>query len=143
MKTVAQILELAAPLEPGFHIKIENEPWMALVIEDIQQTGPNGFPSITVAHYGEQNGDLMRDPEMIFEISKHGEETLLTPYYWRNDYAGVEQYSGFQKHGKAYIDPKMKREHIEFARMWDKNLRDQGFIEAFQRQQQKPSEEVK
>jgi hypothetical protein len=33
MKTVAMILELAAPLQAGFHIRIENEPWMALVIE--------------------------------------------------------------------------------------------------------------
>ena len=34
MKTVATILELAAPLQAGFHIRIENEPWMTLVIED-------------------------------------------------------------------------------------------------------------
>src|SRR5207244_1663364 len=86
VKTIAAILEHAAPLEPGFHIKIENEPWMSLVIEDIQELGPNGFPVISVAHYGEQNGDLMRDPEMLFEISKYGEETKLTPHYWRNDY---------------------------------------------------------
>ncbi len=65
MKTVAMILELAAPLKAGFHIRIENEPWMTLIIEDTQERGPNGLPAISVAHYGEQNGDLMRDPEMI------------------------------------------------------------------------------
>jgi hypothetical protein len=64
MKTVATILELAAPLQAGFHIRIENEPWMTLVIEDTQECGPNGLPAISVAHYGEQNGDLIRDPEM-------------------------------------------------------------------------------
>lgn len=37
MKTVAMILELAAPLQAGFHIRIENEPWMTLVIEDTQE----------------------------------------------------------------------------------------------------------
>jgi len=67
MKTVAKILELATPLQAGFHIRIENEPWMTLVIEDTQERGPNGLPAISVAHYGEQNGDLMRDPEMVFE----------------------------------------------------------------------------
>ena len=72
MKTIVQILELAAPLKPGFHLKIENEPWMALVIEDIQELGPTGLPVISVAHYGEQNGNVMRDPEMLFEISKSG-----------------------------------------------------------------------
>src|SRR5579872_2215109 len=101
MKIIAQILELAAPLEPGFHIRIENEPWMALVIEDIQQPGPYGQPSISVCHYGEQNGDLIRDPEMICEIVKHGEETVLTPYYYRNDYAGVEQYSAVRNDGRT------------------------------------------
>ncbi len=134
MKILAEILELAAPLEEGFHIKIENGSWMALVIEDIQQSGPNGFPSISVAHYGEQNGDPMRDPEMIFEVSKHGEQTLFTPYYWRNDYAGIEQYSAWNKDGRVLINPALKREHIEFAQMWDKNLKDQGFLEAFTRQ---------
>ena len=39
MKTIAAILAHAAPLEPGFHIKIENSPYMALVIEDIQELG--------------------------------------------------------------------------------------------------------
>ena len=44
MKTVAMILELTAPLQAGFHIRIENEPWMTLVIEDTQERGPNGLP---------------------------------------------------------------------------------------------------
>lgn len=137
MKTIASILEQAAPLEPGFHIKIENEPYMALVIEDIQELGPHGFPVISVAHYGEQNGDLMRDPEMLFEISKHGDETRLTPHYWRNDYAGIEQYSAAIGEGLLTVDEKLQREHAAFAQMWDRNLKDQGFLEAF-RQQFKP-----
>ena len=45
MKTVAMILELAAPLQAGFHIRIENEPWMTLVIEDTQERGPNSCTS--------------------------------------------------------------------------------------------------
>jgi hypothetical protein len=93
MKTVAMILELAAPLQAGFHIRIENEPWMTLVIEDTQERGPNGLPAISVTHYGEQNGDLMRDPEMIFEAEECSKGMNLVPYYWRNEYAGIEQYS--------------------------------------------------
>jgi hypothetical protein len=138
MKTIVAILEHAAPLEPGFHIKIENGPWMALVIEDIQELGPNGHPSISVAHYGEQNGDLMCDPEMIFEMSKQGEETILTPYYWRNDYVGIEQYSAINNDGRVRAHPKLKREHAEFALLWDKNLKDQGFLEAFDQQRKTP-----
>jgi hypothetical protein len=138
VKIIAQILELAAPLEPGFHIKIENEPWMSLVIEDVQELGPNGFPVISVCHYGEQNGDLMRDPEMLFEISKRGDETILTPHYWRNDYVGIEQYSATIGDGRLTVNPQLQREHAEFARMWDKNLTDQGFLEAFEQQRKPP-----
>ena len=43
---------------------------MALVIEATPEPGPTGLPAISIAHYGEQNGDLMRDPEMCFELSK-------------------------------------------------------------------------
>jgi len=135
MKTVATILELAAPLQAGFHIRIENEPWMTLVIEDTQERGPNGLPAISVAHYGEQNGDLMRDPEMIFEAEESGEEINLVPFYWRNDYVGIEQYSAFTEDGKTFLNAKLKREHIGFARTWEANLRAQGFLEAFVSQQ--------
>jgi hypothetical protein len=41
---------------------------MRLVVEYIGQ-GPRGLPAIAVAHYYEQNGDAMRDPEMVFEVN--------------------------------------------------------------------------
>jgi hypothetical protein len=85
---------------------------MTLVIEDTQERGPNGLPTISVAHYGEQNGDLMRDPEMIFEAEEFGEEMNLVPFYWRNDYVGIEQYSAFTEDGKTLLNAKLKREHI-------------------------------
>src|SRR5215469_3793258 len=123
MKTVATILELAAPLQAGFHIRIENEPWMTLVIEDTQEQGPNGLPAISVAHYGEQNGDLMRDPEMILEADESGDDEMsLIPFYWRNDYVGIEQYSAFIEDGRTVLNPMLKREHIAFAGTWDRNL---------------------
>jgi hypothetical protein len=36
----------------------------------------------------------MRDPEMCFELTKPiGSALIFDPYYWRNDYGGVEQFS--------------------------------------------------
>ncbi|HET6842571.1 MAG TPA: hypothetical protein VFK06_12945 [Candidatus Angelobacter sp.] len=134
MKTILEILKLAAPLQPGFHLRIENAPWMMLVIEDIQERGPDGFPVISVAHYGELNGDLMRDPEMLFEMSRSGEEAILVPMYYRNDYAGVEQYSAWNEDRRFRINARLQRDQAEFALMWDDNLRHQGFVEAFRRQ---------
>jgi len=65
---------------------------MALVIEGMDESGPLGLPAISVAHYGEQNGDLLRDPEICFELGTGG-GAHLNPFYYRNDYVGVEQWS--------------------------------------------------
>src|SRR3984957_19994625 len=108
---------------------------MTLVIEDTQERGPNGLPAISVAHYGEQNGDLMRDPEMIFEAEESGESMNLVPYYWRNDYTGLEQYSACVEEGRTLLNAKLKLEHNAFAHIGDANLKAQGFLEAFVRQQ--------
>jgi Domain of unknown function (DUF6908) len=38
----------------------------------MSRPGPRGLPMVSVAHYYEQNGDLMRDPELTCEISPDG-----------------------------------------------------------------------
>jgi hypothetical protein len=53
---------------------------MALVIEATDESGPGGLPALSVCHYGEQNGDAMRDPEMCFELGFAG-EPHLNPFY--------------------------------------------------------------
>lgn len=135
MRTIALILQAASPLKESFHFRIENPPWQSLVLEDIQQRGPTGLPVISVAHYGEQNGDLMRDPEMLFELARRGDEIELTPYYWRNDYIGIEEYSAIEQEQKWLVFDDLKRMHSDFAKSWDANLRAQGYLEAFLRQQ--------
>ena len=84
MQTLLEIIRRAGGWNPGLSLKIENAPYMALVIEATDESGPGGLPAISVAHYGEQNGDLMRDPEMCFELG-FAEEPRLDPFYFRND----------------------------------------------------------
>jgi hypothetical protein len=132
MRTILRILERAGGYRPTLYLKIENPPYMALVIEAVPGCGPLGCPALSVAHYGEQNGDLMRDPEMCFEWSKPplcGPE--LVPYYWRNDWMGVEQYSRYLDGANYVFVPPLYEEHRKFAALWDRNLRDQRFLEAF------------
>lgn len=133
MQVIARLLRLASPLKPGFHIKVENPPFQDLVIEDTCQRGPRGFATISVAHYGEQNGDAMCDPEMLFEAEEFGKQFILTPYYFRNDFAGVEQYSMLNEGGRISINSRLQKEHEEFAQLWNTNLEQQGFVEAFLR----------
>ena len=59
----------------------------------------------------------------------------LVPFYWRDDYAGIEQYSAFTQDGRTLLNSNLRLEHIAFAGTWDANLRAQGFLEAFVRQQ--------
>jgi hypothetical protein len=138
MQTILQILERAGGYRPTLSLKIENPPYITLVIEAIEP-GPLGLPGLSVAHYGEQNGDLMRDPEMCFELSQTTRSKLsLDPYYWRNDYVAVEQWSRNLVKGHYVALSELHRQHELFAADWDNVLRLQGFAYAFERQQQTP-----
>ena len=110
---------------------------MALVIEATDESGPMGLPAISVCHYGEQNGDLMRDQEMCFELG-FTDGPHLDPFYYRNDYMDVEQWSRNIVHDNYVQLVELHKQHERFARVWDNNLRLQGFAEAFERQQQTP-----
>lgn len=134
MKTVLQIIQDSGGFEPGQFISIENEPWMRLVIEVLPESGPDGHTVISVAHYGQQNSDLMRDPEVTFEVVEKDGEAELWPFYFRNDYVGIEQWSRYRdESGDLVCLPQRTRDMEAFAKMWDRNLNAQGFLEAFRR----------
>ena len=130
MQTILRILKQAGGWHHGLYLKIENPPYIALVIEATDESGPCGLPAISVCHYGEQNGDLMRDPEMCFELGFAG-GAHLNSFYWRNDYAGIEQWSRFIREGNYCYHTQLHAQHERFAKTWDNNLRQQGFAEAF------------
>jgi hypothetical protein len=135
MQTILRILQAAGGWNHGLSLRIDNPPFMSLCIEATDESGPCGLPGLSVAHYGEQNGDLMRDPEMMFEFGLAG-GAHLNPFYWRNDYVAVEQWSRFIQDDHYVFHTELHRQHEEFAKLWDKNLRLQGFAKAFERQQQ-------
>jgi hypothetical protein len=81
VETILAILKKAGGWHPGLSLKIENAPFMALVIEAMDESGPMGLPALSVCHYGEHNGDLMRAPEMCFELGLAGGAHLM-PFYF-------------------------------------------------------------
>ena len=106
--------------------KIENQPYMTLTVENIGP-GPRGLPALSICHYGEQNGDLMRDPEMCFEMQiEDGKVKAFHPYYFRNDYAGMEQ--EVMDVNTGHTNQRILREQTEFAKVWSRNLEEQGFL---------------
>ncbi len=80
---------------------------------------------MSVAHYGEQNSDAMRDPEMLFEVlEERSGQPEFWPFYFRNDYAAVEQWSRRRDEaGNLLCLPRRTRDLEQFAEMWDRNLR--------------------
>jgi hypothetical protein len=130
MKTVAKIIELFGGLEALRQnpIGLETPPYMRLVIEHIGE-GPRGLPSISVAHYYEQNGDLMRDPEMVFEVSPDdwntGEWSLVL---YRQDNLALYQEAVFVHEKRVQVRSKLVLDFKAFARQWDRNIAQQGFL---------------
>jgi len=110
-------------------VKLTVDGYMPLSIEIIS-IPDNGPQLVAIAHTGVQNGDLMRDPEMVFQFHDHGDTHYAEPISFRNDYMGMmQEVYRYDDSGKAtHVDPRLKRELKAFARTWFKNLRDQGFL---------------
>lgn len=108
-------------------VRIRVEGYMPLSIEAIG-TSADGNRLISLCHYGEQNGDLMRDPEMVFEV--HSATAAAEPLSFQNDYMGMlqEVYRYDESGKKTHVNVKLKQELKSFARTWFKNLKDQGFL---------------
>ena len=134
MKTVLQIIEEAGGLSAFTWARIENPPFMPLVVESLGERGPSGHRALSIAHYGEQNGDAMRDPEICAEVVVEKGSASLWPYYFRNDYAGVESWNRQRAaDGSMTCRPQETRDLESFMEMWDANIQAQGFLEAFRR----------
>lgn len=111
-------------------IKIDNNKcFMALCVEIIVPDGIlsgnfTGYKVASLAHYGEQNGDLMRDPEMCFLIK----DERCIPYYFRNDYVGKETEliaisDGFTPIAFSTVEQRIYSGMVEFAELWLSNIK--------------------
>ncbi len=100
--------EFSAARETGdsFHLSITNAPYMRLVVEVV---APG---EVSVAHYYSQEGDAMRDPEIVFN-------GRWLPVEITQDPVGI-----YRRADKGYY----LRGVQELARMWATNIRQQGFV---------------
>jgi hypothetical protein len=132
MKNVAKIIRARGGLSQLARqaIRIESEGFMPLSIEHV---GPSpqgaGLVLISVTHYSEQNGDLMGDPDVVFDVNRETYETGdWRPVSFRNDYVGSYQEAVFVRDGSVLVWPGLVRELKSFARIWDRNLKEKGFL---------------
>ncbi|XDD52515.1 hypothetical protein AB3N59_20415 (plasmid) [Leptospira sp. WS92.C1] len=146
MKTILQIIKNKGgyeKLKEEEAIKIENKPFMDLHIEYIGE-GPNGYDAISVAHYYEQNGDLMKDPEVCFEVRdveilklvkgvpQVVIEKVLVPYLFIQDSSRLSKYDEVyttDEDGKVVYENRDLLYRLKnFSDFWNKNLKQQGFV---------------
>ena len=93
--------------DESLHIRVENSPYLPLVIE-AHTVGNDKLLYLT--HYREQNGDLIHDGEMVFEIKKSGHLQLKETAV-QNGFTGGEL-RGYDR---------------EFAATFSRNILEQGF----------------
>ena len=110
-------------------VRLTVNGYMPLSVEHIGQSA-EGNRLIAICHYGEHHGDLMRDPEMVFEIHTYTAPDMAEPLSFRNDYLGFMQevYRYDDDGKKTHVQARLKQEITSFARTWFTNLKDQGFL---------------
>jgi len=97
----------------GGHIRIDNSTaFMYLAVEKI---GPDAY---SFAHYGEQNGDAMRDPDVVFYAPDR--LTGVMPVSYRNDYLGVwKEYTECDSQGRpSKINVRGVEDLVRFCKTW-------------------------
>jgi hypothetical protein len=137
MKNVQKIIDLAGGLESGKGLYIENGAYQPLHIERMPSAGPHGHPAFSVGHYYEANGDLVPDLEIRFEVVERPDADKKIVKYWY-PYQITQGPMGVHREVYTYdADRKpvgirllARREIESLARLWDRNIKDQGFVKA-------------
>ena len=113
MNTIKKIIELSEyesieEMELNDQIEVTGGPaFMDLTIEKVYEH------RLSVAHYYIQRGDLMCDPEIVFNIANDE----WVPVRFTN-HPHIENWDENGLDG-----------HDDFINQWDENLEDQGFID--------------
>ena len=109
----------------GGAIRCKSSGYMDLSIEKLYYSDPYGNPVYSFTHYGEQNGDAMRDPDMEFSVNRETE--TIIPLSFRNDYVGVYHQVIQMRNGKQMYSSRMLKDLDDFLWRWCKNIIAQGF----------------
>jgi len=102
--------------EEHFHARLTQQSYEPLVIE-------RHGDLVSVAHYFEQEGDLIQDPEVEFHYP------TWTPTAITQAWLGRRQ-KFIERDGKQLVDMKFHGEVTAFLTIWGSNIRAQGWDKA-------------
>jgi hypothetical protein len=109
-------------------IKVEaGEGFMPLCIEYVG-VGPRGGLLVSIAHYHEQHGDQMADPDLVVEVIPQAGRWM--PVSFQQDNLGLYREAVSVEGEGLVVRSKVVDDLQEFMRAWDRNLREQGFVDA-------------
>mgnify|MGYP001396354814 CR=1 FL=1 len=130
METYLECARLLNELLAGARaVRITVPGYMPLSVEEIGSSG-DGYRLVSLCHYGEQNGDLMRDPDIVFLFHNVPDGAAAEPVSFRNDYLGIVQevYRYDETGRRTHVVLSLKQDLKDFARAWLATLREQGFF---------------
>ena len=101
--------------QDSFHVRLEKAGYQPLVIE--RHGG-----MISVAHYFEQNGDLVADPDVELHYPSWAPTGITQAFFgYRTKF--------IERDGKTYVDTRFHKQASEFLTMWARNIKSQGWAE--------------
>ena len=122
-KSAAIFTEIIRRLGENDALKLDNAPGTYMPL-NIDKIGPYSY---ALAQYGEQNGDLMADPDMTFFVEP--ETGRVCPLTYQNDYTGTYQDAVTDWQGdRPVADEKVQAGLVKFAETWMRNIADQQGI---------------
>lgn len=137
-KSTRIFCRLLEKLKEEDYTRLTAEGYMPLTIEKIGwniQTQEGKANQYSLCHYYNQNGDMMRDPEMGFLVIDNrtalNEYKLISiyPQFYQQDNEAIYEESISITSGKVsnYIKT-WQDAHCAFANLWLQNIQQQGFI---------------
>ncbi len=130
METYLEYAKLLNELLAGARaVRITVPEYLPLSVEEIG-ISQDGHRLVSLCQYGEQNGDLMRDCDLVFMVTDLPDGAAAEPVSFRNDYLGIVQdvYRYDETGRRTHVVSSLKQELKEFAQNWFGVLREQGFF---------------
>lgn len=111
--------------------RVENPPYMRLVVEYVGLWKEGHL--ISFAHYYEQNGDLMRDPEIVFLIVEGTGAGWYPTECTQDPMGGYTRVCWHDEDSGNLVTAVSAHSGVSaLARTWDRNLGSQGFVKIAQ-----------
>lgn len=112
METYLECAKLLDELLAGARaVRLTVPGYMPLSVEEIGSS-EEGHRLVSLCHYGEQNGDVMRDPDLVFLFHDLPDGVAAEPISFRNDYLGIshEVYRYNEAGRRTHVFPTLKQD---------------------------------